>query len=133
MIEDEGTYTPILIKLIRIWQIRVILYTLVFFIVAIYLYQQLVIHPLEVIKRLGVPENCFIWTTFRQGIIVGYIGSYLPLAVFYFLEFAWCDVYMPDMYYETERIEASKKIRLGILITALLMTCFIPFLIKIAF
>lgn len=129
MIEDEDSYTPLFIKLIRLWQVRVILYTVVFVVVAVFLYWQLFLHPLETIRQLNVPENSFMWTTFRKGIAVGYLCSYLPLAVFYFLEFASYEVYTVDIYYEMESIQASRRVRRGILLAAVIITCSIPIVI----
>ncbi|MCD7978624.1 MAG: hypothetical protein LUG51_16340 [Tannerellaceae bacterium] len=131
MIEDEDTYTPILIKLIRLWQIIVLPYILVFLVVAVHLYEQLVIHPLEQIKPFNVPQNSFIWRTFEEGIVVGYMCSCIPLAFFYFLEFACCEVYLKDKYYQIQCIQASRKIRLALIITVLLMACSVPLVIRI--
>ncbi len=129
MIEDEDPYTPLFIQIIRLWQVRVILYTVVFLVVAVFLYYQLFLDPSETISRLGVPENSFMWTTFREGVAVGYLCSYLPLAVFYFLEFACYEVYTVDIYYEMESIQASRRIRRGILLAAVIITCSIPIVI----
>ncbi len=119
--KGENFYTPPPLRISKIWQIRVTFYGLLFGVTIVFLCQELYLEPLEAINRLNVPENSFLWTTFKRGVAIGYMNGYILLTVFYFMEYALCEFYSQERNYDVELIKTSKRIRIGIGITAILM------------
>jgi len=128
--EDKNTRTLFCDSLFRLWNIRVLLYTLVFLWAAVSLYREFVVEALEAFNSLNVSPYHFVWRTFNEGIGVSYMACYLLLIILFLIELAVCEFCTLYGAEDEELIKISKRIRIGIVIVCLLITCFIPFLLK---
>ncbi len=123
--KDKNTRTFFPLRLSKLWKLRILLYTLVFLCTVIFFYQEFIVYPLEVIKKWNVSDRHFMWKTYNEGVAVAYLYYYLILILFFFVEFV-----LHKLYYEPEGelelIRTSKRICMGIGVTALLVSLFLP-------
>ncbi len=128
--KDKNTRTLFPDCLFRLWNLRILLYTLVFLSTVIFLYREFVTEPLEMINNLNVSSNHFMWRTFNKGVGLLYMCYYLLLLILFVIEVTVCDFCSFYGVEDEEFIKISKIIRKGIIIVAILITCFIPFSLK---
>ncbi len=126
--KDKKYNTPLSFRWSKLWVLRIIFYASALLAVIITCYQDFVLHPLEEIKRLNLSDHHFMWNAYRSGIRTSYLSSLFLLFIFFVVEFSVNELYRQDGGYDEKLLKTNRSIRIGIVFTALLLACTLPFI-----